>query len=165
MAKVTLRWQRVTDAKRYFDILNNPSFKFFTPPPKTVAAEKKWLEGNAAKRRKKTEFNFAILYDGKLVGGVGFRIQQSANHCCEGGYFVDEAYWKKGIASKAMRLIEKFVFGELKLKRFELHIDPRNKGSQGVARKLGYKREGLMRKKNRGRDGKLHDMLMYAKVR
>jgi RimJ/RimL family protein N-acetyltransferase len=36
------------------------------------------------------------------------------------GYFVDEKYWGKGIATEAVKLAEKIGFGKLGLKRIEI---------------------------------------------
>ncbi len=50
--KVELRDQRVSDAKRYFEILNNPNFKYFKICPKDIEAERNFLRQNSEKRKK-----------------------------------------------------------------------------------------------------------------
>jgi ribosomal-protein-alanine N-acetyltransferase len=166
MANITLRNQKVSDAKRFFEILNNPNFKFFTVRPPSVEAERKWLKGNPEKKRKNYEHNFAILYNGKLVGGIGIKIDQHRKQNGEIGYFLDENYWGKGIVTKAVKLVEKIGFTKLNLHRIEIIMNPKHKASEKVAIKNGYKKEGLMREKMfNTRSGKYDDALLYAKVK
>jgi ribosomal-protein-alanine N-acetyltransferase len=161
--KVTLRNQRVSDAKRFFEILSNPNFIYFPAKPKSIEDEKNFLKQNRLKRKSKTEFNYAIVYKKNLVGAVGIRIDRFRPYMGELGYFVDEKYWGKGIAPEAVKLAEKIGFGKLGLKRIEIMMIKRNKASENVAAKCGYKKEGIVQKKlllsNRYYDGYL-----YAKV-
>jgi len=90
------------------------------------------------------------------------RVNQTRDHLGEIGYFVDSNYWGKGIATRATKLIEKWGFNKLKLKRIEIMMNPKNKASEKIAIKCGYKKEGLMKKALH--DGK-EDAYLYAKVR
>lgn len=40
MPKIKLRLQKVSDAKRFYEILNNPCFIYLTVRPKSVATER-----------------------------------------------------------------------------------------------------------------------------
>ncbi|MCJ7801700.1 MAG: hypothetical protein MUP82_05015 [Candidatus Marinimicrobia bacterium] len=62
-AKIELRNQRVSDAKRFFKILKNPNFTYFDICPKDLEAEKEFLRLNADKRKNNIEHNYAILYN------------------------------------------------------------------------------------------------------
>jgi hypothetical protein len=44
---IQLRLQQISDAQRFYEILNNPNFSYFGSQPKSVEAEIAWLEGNA----------------------------------------------------------------------------------------------------------------------
>ncbi|MFC1728636.1 GNAT family N-acetyltransferase [Nanoarchaeota archaeon] len=162
--KVEVRYQRISDAKRFYEILKNPNFKHFGAKPKSVKEEKKFLEKTQKKRRDNIEHNFTITFGGKLVGGAGIKIDQQRKFIGEIGYFIDEAYWGKGIATVAVKLIEKYGFKDLKLKRIELVMVPENKASERVAIKVGYEKEGLM-KKSIEQQGKYKDTYLYAKVK
>ena len=69
MPKVEIRYQRLTDAKRFVEILNSQKFKFFNPKP-SLREEIKFLQKNK-ERRKNKEYNFTILYDKMMIGGIG----------------------------------------------------------------------------------------------
>ncbi len=80
-----------------------------------------------------------------MVGGCGIKIDQHRTFIGEIGYFLDEEYWGKGIVTKAVKILEKIGFQKLGLKRIEVLMDPRNIGSEKVAIKCGYKKEGTMK--------------------
>ncbi|MDA1196979.1 MAG: GNAT family protein [Nanoarchaeota archaeon] len=161
--KIELRNQRVSDAKRFFEILNNSNFKYFHVCPKDVESEKEFLRQNAKKRKNNLEYNYAILFNDKLVGGCGIKIDQHRTFIGEIGYFLDEECWGKGIVTKAVKILEKLGFQKLGLKRIEILMDPRNIGSEKVAIKCGYKKEGTMKKSIKDGD-KFSDAHLYAKV-
>ena len=163
MKKVEIRSQRLSDAKRFYEILNNDNFKLFDVRPSSVEAEKEYLKLNKKKAKENFEYNFTILFNGNVAGAIGVKIDQHRKHVGEIGYFVDEKYWGKGLAVKAVKWLEKYCFKELGLKRITLVLSIKNKASERVAIKAGYKKEGIM-KKCLGVFGKYHDSYLYAKV-
>ena len=44
------------------------------------------------------------------MGGIGVRIDQHRTYIGEIGFFVDEPYWGKGIASAALEQLEEFIY-------------------------------------------------------
>lgn len=164
MKKVSIRYQKTSDAKRFYEILNNPSFVFFSAKPKSVEDEKKWLSGNPQRRKDNFEWNYTILYGNEIVGSVGIKINAHRKYIGEIGYFVDKEYWGKGIATKATKLMEKEGFKKLGLTRIEIVMQPENKASEKVATKCGYKKEGLLKKAIKKPNGEVKDVFLYAKV-
>lgn len=164
MSKVKIRYQKISDAKRFYEILNNPNFIFLRTKVKNVKDEIKWLKKNAKKRRENYEHNYTILCDDKIVGSIGIKINQHRSFIGEMGYFIDEKYWGKGIATFAVKELEKAGFSKLKLKRIEIVIDTKHLASEKVAIKCGYKKEGVM-KKAIEMDGKYRDAYLYAKTK
>jgi len=165
MPKISIRYQELGDAKRFFEILSNPHFIYFISTPKTIRDEKTWLRKSAQLRKAKSEYNYAILLDGDVVGAVGIKVNTHRRYVGEVGYFLDEQFWNRGITTKAVKLAEKIGFGKLGLTRIEILMQPENHASERVAIKCGYQKEGLMKKAIVGRDGKKKDVLLYAKVK
>lgn len=161
--KITIRPQRVYDAKRFYEILSSPKFTYFPVKPKSIDEEKDFLKLNSDKRKKKTEFNFSILYDGKLVGAIGVRVDQFRTFIGEIGYFIDEKYWGKGIVTRALKQLEKFILSNLSLRRIEIRIAKENKASQKIAIKCGYKKEGILRQML-SVDSRWYDCYIYSKI-
>lgn len=164
MPKITIRNQSVNDAKKYYEILNNPNFIYFPSKPTSLAAEKDWLRKNPERRKNNFAWNYTILFNGKVVGGIGIKINQHRQYVGEIGYFLDEAYWGQGLTTAAVKLVEKEGFNKLGLARIEILMQPANKASVKVAIKSGYQKEGLLKKAIKGTDGKMKDALIYAKV-
>lgn len=160
MFKIKLRYQKISDAKRFFEILNNSNFIYFPVRPKTLKEEINFLKTSGKKRRLNISHNFSIICQNKLVGGCGLKINQHRKQIAEIGYFVDEKFWSRGITTAAVKELEKIAFKKLGIKRIEILMRPANKASEKVAIKNGYQREGLL---NDLGDGK-GKMLFYAKV-
>ena len=161
---IQLRLQQISDAQRFYEILNNPNFLYFGSQPKSVEAEIAWLEGNAQRIKENTEWNYTIMKGDIVIGGIGVKINAHRSYIGEIGYFIDEAYWGKGIATEAVRLLEQFCFQELGMTRIELLMLPENIGSEKVAIKNGYLKEGILHKALKHKDGSKRDCYLYAKT-
>lgn len=158
---IILRKQRVSDAKRFYEILHNPHFEYFTLPPKSLEAEKEFLREG---KKNKLHHGYTIIIDDIVVGACGIKIDQRKQYIGEIGYCIDEKYWGRGIATRAVKLLEKVGFTALKLQRIEIKMDPRNGASERVAIKCGYQKEGTTRKSIK-RGDEFRDQHLYAKVK
>jgi ribosomal-protein-alanine N-acetyltransferase len=98
---------------------------------------------------------------GELLGAAGIHGIDPASGRCSAGYWVAARARGRGVASRAMRLLCRFAFEELRVKRVELWIDPDNTRSLGVAESVGFTREGLLRS-FMPIQGQRRDMLMYS---
>jgi ribosomal-protein-alanine N-acetyltransferase len=159
-----LRYQRLSDAKRFLEIRSHPDFVPFSPKPKSLKQEEAYLRKTAEKRKNNMRHNFTILYDGNVIGGVDLKVDQHRKYIGEIGYFVDRNHWGKGIATRAVRILEQFASQHLGINRFEIVTLPGNQASMRVAEKCGYKREGTQSGKQL-HNGKYHDVKLFAKIR
>ena len=70
---------------------------------------------------------------------------------------------RRGIATRAVRLLARWAFDELAIARLELTCGPDNEASQRVAARCGFVREGVLRShmpfKGGRRDTVLHGLL------
>jgi ribosomal-protein-alanine N-acetyltransferase len=164
MRRVRVRFQRLTDAERFFEILSNPRFVHLPGIPKTLEEERAFLRENAKKRREKREFNYAIVLDGTVIGAIGLAINRRSPHVGEIGYFVDEGHWGHGFAADAVRLVERIGFETLKLHRIEILMSPHNTASIRVAEKCGYEQEGYLRERICIDGKRYEDAYLYAKI-
>ena len=101
---------------------------------------------------------------GKLIGSCGFNTWNPYDHGAVVGYEIAQANWGKGFAFEAVSAILDFVFSEtfhFYVNRIEALILPQNQASCGLATKLGFQKEGVMRGKTYWHDG-FHDIAMYA---
>lgn len=158
---IQLRKRKITDARRLFEILNNPKFEYFALSPKSVEAEREYLRES---KKNKLNHDYVILSGDAIVGACGIKINQRKRYVGEIGYVIDEKHWGKGIATRAVKLLDKIGFTSLKLKRIEIKMDPRNIASERVAIKCGYAKEGTMRKSIK-RGLEFRDQHLYGKVK
>ncbi|MDH3606409.1 MAG: GNAT family N-acetyltransferase [Acidimicrobiia bacterium] len=99
-----------------------------------------WGEGRA--------FDFAVRYlenPGYHVGNVSVWFVSRQSRVGEVGYWIRSSETRKGVATEAAARILEVAFEELDLHRVVLRIAVGNHGSERVAEKLGFTREGLLR--------------------
>lgn len=80
------------------------------------------------------------------------------------GYAVSAEYWGQGIATAALKMVVRDVFNELEfpgLVRLEALVEVENLGSQKVLEKVGFLKEGLLRKYGFCK-GEIRDMIVYS---
>lgn len=77
------------------------------------------------------------------------------------GYWLSPAARGRGLASRAVRLLSRWAFDDLGLARLELTCGPDNPGSQGVAERCGFRREGRLRSHMTFKGGR-RDSLVYG---
>ena len=58
------------------------------------------------------------------------------------GYWIDQRYSNRGYTTRAVQLLTKFGFEQLRLHRIEINLRPENEASKKVALKAGYILEG-----------------------
>lgn len=162
-----LRPFKKEDAKSLAKNLNNKKIyrnTFGIPYPYTLKDAKEWIAKilKEAKKKKPTKINFAIEIDGEAVGRVG--LEEIRGHKAEISFWLAEKYWEKGIMTETVKLVTKFGFNKLKLRRIAGYVFSFNKVSMSVLEKAGYKFEGILRKQVK-KDNKFIDDYIFAKVR
>lgn len=92
-----------------------------------------------------TQFRWMVEHGGRLIGTVSARELSRAQGRIEVGYMLCEACHGQGLGTRAVGLMLERLFTLPFLYRVWLHTAADNLGSQGVARKLGFTREGVLR--------------------
>ena len=64
---ITIRLQDIKDAKRFYEILNNPNFIYFPVKPKTIEEEIEFLKLNKKRIEENTQWNYTILKDDEVI--------------------------------------------------------------------------------------------------
>jgi len=122
--------------------------------------------GAVWKWQHRTEFDFSIRLrqSGQFVGKCALHTLETGVERAEIGYWLDSRFVGRGLMSEAVaRLV---TFGdELGFGRLELRCDARNRRSRNVARRLGFEREGCLRRYAFDNQGKLSDLEIWARLR
>lgn len=105
------------------------------------------FEKQAADARQAVSLYIFKKDDGKLIGNVKLsNIVYGIFLSCFTGYKLDKDELGKGYMTEALSEVVRIAFEEYGLHRIEANIMPRNKASQKVVKKLGFKKEGKARK-------------------
>lgn len=104
-----------------------------------------------------------ICLNNEAIGAISVT-SNTGNDRCRGelGYVLASGYWGRGIATRAVEMVASTIFGEWPhLERLEALVDVENKGSQRVLEKVGFVREGVLRKYVIQK-GRTRDMVMFS---
>jgi ribosomal-protein-serine acetyltransferase len=128
----------------------------------SIKESKDWIKKRPKEWKKGITYDFAIFdtQSGDLIGGCGLNEIHESNRRANLGYWVRTG---KGIAVAATRLLAKWGFEVLKLKRIEIYVAVGNQRSLRVAEKVGAKREGILRSRINVRDV-MHDAVMHSLI-
>ena len=122
-----------------------------------------FLARAAADWESDTAYTFAIVdsEDAALLGSIGLNRVNRTHNSANLGYWVRRNHSRRGVASRAVRLIAQFGLRQLRLSRLEIVIPEGNVASQRVAQKAGAKFEGILRRKL-VLNGDSHDAIVYS---
>ena len=82
----------------------------------------------------------------------------------EVGFWVVMGQRRQGVGSRAVALILSWLFDEVGLLRVEMTTTPENQAVPGLARRLGFMQEGILRARNVER-GQRVDLLWFGLLR
>jgi RimJ/RimL family protein N-acetyltransferase len=104
--------------------------------------------------------------DDQVVGCISLRPDAGWLRCnAEVGYWIGQAYWRRGITSEALALVTAWAWSHRpELMRLYAPIFAWNEGSQVVARKCGYFLEAQLRC-SAIKDGRVIDRVQWAALR
>ncbi|XP_043702719.1 uncharacterized protein LOC122652901 [Telopea speciosissima] len=105
----------------------------------------------------------SICLDDRSVGLILVRPESGDDRCkAEIGYALVADYWGQGITTIALKMALSIVFKDMPyLVRLQALVDLENKASQRVVEKVGFIKEGLLRKYAFNR-GVIRDMIFYS---
>ena len=97
----------------------------------------------------------------RFLGMVHFHNRSAGHRRLAIGYILAREHWHKGLMQEALVPFLGLCFGALGSNRVEALIEPENAASRGLAEKLGFRAEGLMRDRLCVA-GKFRSVIMYA---
>lgn len=117
-------------------------------------AARAWDEGSWA------VFRIVDAPTDEVVGGVN--LQFGEHEIAEISYFLRASVRGCGLATRAVRLVAGWAFGELGIERIEARVQPENVTSRRVAERAGFTREGVERGSRSRPDGTRIDSIVYS---
>lgn len=155
------------DVAQIIEVSHDPEIPLVNSLPRDVHEEaaRVWVVRQQARVRDGVGFPFAITdaESGALLGQIGLWRLNVGPGRASIGYWVLEAYRRRGIATTALTAVAEWGLGTLRLDRLELYVEPWNKGSWRTAERAGFHREGLLRSWEPVGDER-RDMYMYSRL-
>jgi ribosomal-protein-alanine N-acetyltransferase len=143
-----------------FNIWRNLRDRF--PHPYTMEDAREWI---LRVGEESPQANFAIVVDGRAVGGIGLILKDDISRCsAEIGYWLGEAFWGRGITTEAVHALTNWGFDNFDLSRIYAGVLEWNPASMRVLEKAGYQFEGRLRKAV-VKQNQVMDEFIYAIVR
>lgn len=165
--KINLRQLRLSDAEDLLNYYNNPRvyrYLDWNGPQDLNMAEdalKHWIEGY--EKGYILRFAIAEKSTNKIIGTI-FLTDVSETKG-EIGYELSEEYWHQGMMTEAIKEMIRIGFEEMGLVRLQAIVCQQNEASQKLLEKVGFQKEGLMRKYECHMvTGECKDMMMYGLI-
>ena len=142
---VRLRPWRKEDAQQLAAIANNKKIWLNVrdrfPHPYTEQNAMQWLQMHENEQPLQ---HWCIVSKEKVAGGIGVILKEDVyRKSIEIGYFIGEAFWSKGIATKAVAILLKHIEANFDVNRIYAEVFEHNKASMTVLRKNGFYLEGI----------------------
>ena len=113
---------------------------------KEVEDTKAYIKSRLELFAKDKTLHLTIVYKEQVVGVLDFMNLNHSEKRTEIAYWLDKAYNGKGIMTRAVRELANIGFHEYGLERIAICCDVRNPASCSVAERLGFTKEGVLRK-------------------
>lgn len=113
---------------------------------RTRKTENEWFNNYEKEKKKGKKKFFAICDAKKPIGLIGLGKISKVNKNSDIFIIIgDDAYLKKGVATKAIEFIVDYGFKKLRLHKISLGVFVDNKPALGLYKKIGFKVEGTMK--------------------
>lgn len=161
-----LRELRRSDAASLFTMLTSEEVaRFITPPPTSVEGFERFID-YAHRRRGQGEFAcFAVVPEGldAAVGIFQLLALDADFSTAEWGFALGSAFWGRGLFTKGAELVMAFAFEQVGVNRLEARAMAANDRGNGALRKMGARKEGVLRQ-SMAKGGCLYDAHLWAIV-
>jgi ribosomal-protein-alanine N-acetyltransferase len=164
--RLRLRNFRVEDAEEYFyyhsicEISDGYDWR-----PDTVSEAEEDINATIEDYKTMESIRWAIVEKGndKIIGDCGIITD---GYKGEFNYMLSKLFWGKGIMTETLNAVASVCFEETNLQRLQALTLPENQPSNNLLKRLGYTKEGTLRKYGYNTvTGKLVDLNMWSLLR
>lgn len=160
---VNLRVMEKEDLSLFAEWMNNPEFlgEYFSPFQRSRVEMEKMLESSPFEAK-------AFIIEKKDGGKIGyivhFNMLAPYGNMQEMGYAVIPSERGKGYCTEAAQMLVDYLFLTKGMMRIQATTDARNMASQKVLEKVGFRKEGTLRKSVLSR-GEWRDLFIFSILR
>jgi carbamoyl-phosphate synthase large subunit len=127
----------------------------------TLAAARAYIESARVRLAADNGFDCVIVRHRRIIGIVGFHAVDWQHGSTSIGYWLAASEQGQGIMTAAVRALVDHAFAVWKLNRVEIAAAVENERSRGLARRLGFREEGVRRQAERNGD-RYVDHVVYS---
>lgn len=163
--KVNLRELRNNDARSIYENANDFAIYRYTlriPYPYNLEHARTFINKAQEGIKNKTGYQLGIELKKtkRIIGMMSLVHVNYKKKNAEIGYWLGRKYWRRGVATEALKLILDFGFDGLNLEKIYAKVMRPNKPSSGLLKKVGFELYSE-RKKAIIKNGKLMNELRY----
>lgn len=123
-------------------------------------AIRRWHQGYADAR---SVVSFLVVRTSDPVPVGTCQVRDAGDGVGEVSWTTYGPFRRTGYATTALVTLCRYAFEDLGLVRLEAYVSPKNKASMAEVSKCGFVKEGLLRGKRSGTDGR-RDLVLYARL-
>jgi ribosomal-protein-alanine N-acetyltransferase len=146
----------VADALAYRDDEEFARYLPWVPQPFTLRDAEEFVARNVLESWD-TSPTFAIVLGGRVIGTINLEVD-AKNAIAMLGYAIARDHWGKGLTPEAAHGVIGWGFETYQLVKIWASTDLRNERSWRVMKKLGMRREGVLRSHAIGRDQRIDEV-------
>lgn len=159
-----LRYPTAADAPALFELGADPEVtRFFSWGPYTSLTEPAaYVDTLAGQRERGEQLDFLIVDPERgPLGVIGLAELSRRDRRAVVGTWLGRAHWGTGVNAQAKALIAHLAFTTLGLERLGAYADLDNPRSQVALERLGFQRDGVLRRWHRHGDT-VHDVIVFS---
>ena len=141
-----LKWQKLRMSSKSFLVPWEPSWDASSC---TRRAYLRYFKNSNYLANMDRAYSFLIFKkdDKTLLGGINIgNVRRGVSQSASLGYWIGEKYSRNGYMKEALKLLIPSLFVDLRLNRIEAATLEENIASKNLLKKIGFKKEGLLRK-------------------
>ncbi len=166
----TIRLPIHEDSEKFFLLIENNRNRlgdfFATTLSKTKTLDDTiiFMSEKLTRLKEKTYYPFLIIDNSteNIVGFIDVKNIEWKIPKGELGCFLDAKYIGKNISKKALSIVIRHVFNELKFRKLFLRTHETNTSARKLAESCGFEIEGHLRADHKTSEGKIVDLLYYG---
>ena len=170
-ARLCIRCWNPSDAPLLKDAIDpnmdylRPWIPWVTDKVEPVETRIAWLRKSRAEFDMDQHFVYGIFNPegSEVIGGTGLHARQG-EHGLEIGYWIQQQYEGRGYATEVASALTKVAFEINQIKRVHICCSVANAKSARIPEKLGFQKEGVLRKWVPRADGQLDSMMLWTMI-
>lgn len=152
-------------ARDIFSIRGDPEVQLYNSAPhRTLEETRRFIEEELEAYRLKKEVIWAVKLreSQRVIGCVSIQDWDRYHRRAAIGYDLARDCWGLGLAQEAIREVVRFGFESMALNRIEIWTSAANARSLRLAERLGFTKDGTLRKRILEDDGQFHDGAVFG---